>query len=224
MVDAVDSKSTLGNRVLVRVQSSVSLRRAGVFFLISDLGGGKIIMKRGSILLTAFCAAFIFSELAVSSEIEDLAPLPELNITAPSENLDEHLYFFSGVWEGLWDEFLPSQLAIEEINEATATVVFSWGELEEAFEQGWHRHPVIVFSNDTLVLCDDEATALFRFDLESDTLHGVRILGQELNKISMTRVLSSDTTDEGPAEEEGEDITGNLNFDDMNIEKFKFTC
>src|SRR5262245_15975603 len=74
-----------------------------------------------------------------------LSHLPTVTVIPPAADLPADVTALSGIWEGVWDDGLPSRLAVEALERDSAVVVYAWADSPDApFHSGWIRRRVPV--------------------------------------------------------------------------------
>jgi uncharacterized protein len=106
--------------------------------------------------------------------IAEEAPLPDnLTITKPNEQVRENRTVLSGFWYGRWDSSLAVQLAIENINDYEASVVYSWADHPMGyFQKGWMRKTAKANTAGDIEFENGNAVWKFKYDRNKDVLIG----------------------------------------------------
>ena len=106
------------------------------------------------------------------------APLsspPPVTITPPAADLPVDVAALSGIWEGAWDGWLPTRLAVEALErDSPWLVVYAWGDHPSGRSQGGSiRRRVPVFPSGTLQwegrLSSSQEPVTFTFILTKDS-------------------------------------------------------
>src|SRR5262249_3453913 len=105
----------------------------------------------------------------------EAAPLtipPTVIMTPPVADLPLDVAAFSGIWEGVWENVLPSRLAVEELTRDSAVVVYAYADDPQGrFPGGWGRYRVQVLPGGTLRWSNAQGTLTFTFTLTQDHRH-----------------------------------------------------
>ena len=112
-----------------------------------------------------------------------------LNIVTPDPNLPKEITSFFGVWEGLWDGILPSQLVVEQIDLKQAIVVYGWADHPQGrFKGGWSRETAKVITPRTIEWgAGDGSKFNFTIDNTLKKIFGKRVFQNEINYINMLK-------------------------------------
>jgi hypothetical protein len=136
------------------------------------------------ILLTALAVLVLgLTALAVlvlgsPASAAPLATLPVVTITPPTADLPFDVAALSGIWEGAWDGWLPTRLAVEafERDSRVIAVVYTWGDHPSGRSPGGSiRRRLSVFHLGTLQwesgLSASQEPVTFTFTLTKDSGH-----------------------------------------------------
>lgn len=153
------------------------------------------------VIFTALFFSFIFSSCADKlspeqqeeknhNEIINSAPIDiDYKINVPSGNISEELKDFSGHWVGKWNDVIPSQLIITDINNEQVTFIYSWGEIpQREIEAGSTKRTVEIDSDAKIKF--ERNNILYTFVLNSilNKVIGAQIEGDEVLNIVMEKV------------------------------------
>lgn len=113
----------------------------------------------------------------------------EYKINPPGENISENLKLLSGKWVGRWNDIVPCQLIITDINSYEATIIYSWGAIpQREVEAGSFTKTVKINSDAKIIFELDSAITTFVANTTLKKLIGAQINGDEVSNIVMDKV------------------------------------
>jgi hypothetical protein len=87
--------------------------------------------------------------------------------------MHENIAGLPGSWYGRWDSSLAVQLAIKNINDHEASIVYSWADYPMGyFQKGWMRKTAKADTSGNIEFENGNAVWNFKYDKNKDVLIG----------------------------------------------------
>ena len=124
------------------------------------------------------------------NEIIKTAPIKtDYKINPPSNNLPEKLKAFSGKWVGKWNDVIPSQLIVTDINENEAAFIYSWGSSPQRnIEAGSIRRNASIDSEGKIKFEREGVLYTFVVNTILNKVIGAQINSDGVSNIAMVKV------------------------------------
>jgi len=104
-------------------------------------------------------------------KIKSEAPLPDDLVISTPENKNNA--FLSGIWFGKWEYTLPTQLAIEKIENDSLHIIYSWPNHPDGyFKKGWMRKTAWVDKSGRFNFSEGDAEWQYIYEKGEDLLIG----------------------------------------------------
>jgi len=149
-----------------------------------------------SLLLSFFfsaCTKKLDPEQEAAKERDEIikeAPINlEYKINPPADGLSQKLKMFSGHWVGKWNDVIPSQLVVTDIDKEHVTFIYSWGSApQREIEAGSLKKTVELKSDDKIEFKQNELLTTFVINTILNKVIGAQIDGDEVHNIVMEKV------------------------------------
>jgi len=113
----------------------------------------------------------------------------EYEIEKPKDNLPENIKAFSGHWVGKWNDVIPSQLVVININQTEASFIYSWGANQhKGIESGIITETAMLDERGRIKYVKDDLSLTFTVDTLLNKVIGVSIRGDVVSNIVMEKV------------------------------------